>query len=62
MISVIITSYNRPEMLLKAIESVKKQTYKDFEIIVVDDHSDIEPTIPEGVIYKRLEVNSGGPA
>lgn len=62
MISVIITSYNRPEMLLKAIESVKKQTYKDFEIIVVDDHSDIEPTIPEGVKYKRLEVNSGGPA
>lgn len=62
MISVIITHFNRPEMLLKAIESVKKQTYKDFEIIVVDDHSDIEPTIPEGVKYKRLGVNSGGPA
>jgi len=62
MISVIISSFNRPEMLLKAIESVKKQSFKDFEIIVVDDHSNIEPIIPDGVRYKRLDNNSGGPA
>lgn len=62
MISVIIAHRDRPEMLLRAIESVKKQTYKDYEIIVVDDHSDKEPVIPEGVRYKRLDENSGSPA
>lgn len=39
MISVIIPSYNRYNHLLKAVESVKNQTYKNFEIIVVNDGS-----------------------
>ena len=39
MISVIISSYNRYSYLLKAIESVKNQTYKNYEIIVIDDGS-----------------------
>jgi glycosyltransferase involved in cell wall biosynthesis len=39
MISVIIPSYNRYDSLLFAIQSVKNQTYKDIEIIVVNDCS-----------------------
>ena len=39
MVSVIITTYNRYENLLLAIESVKKQTYKNIEIIIVNDCS-----------------------
>lgn len=38
-ISVIIPTYNREQMIKEAIESVLSQTYKDFEIIVVDDGS-----------------------
>jgi glycosyltransferase involved in cell wall biosynthesis len=38
-ISVIIPTYNRFSDLLKAIESVKDQTYKNFEIIIVNDGS-----------------------
>jgi glycosyltransferase involved in cell wall biosynthesis len=38
-VSVIIPSYNRFKYLLDAIASVEKQTYKDFEIIVVNDGS-----------------------
>lgn len=39
MISVIIPTYNRYDNLLNAINSVKNQTFKDYEIIVVSDGS-----------------------
>lgn len=38
-VSIIIPTYNRALLLKKAIESVLKQTFKDYEIIVVDDGS-----------------------
>lgn len=38
-VSVIIPTYNRCDTLKKAIQSVFDQTYKDFEIIVVNDGS-----------------------
>ena len=38
-VSVIIPTYNRFNYLLQAIESVKKQTYKNIEIIVINDCS-----------------------
>ncbi len=39
-ISVIIPTYNRIEPLKRAVKSVAGQTYKDFEIVVVDDNKD----------------------
>lgn len=39
MISVIIPVYNCEKYIIDAIESVKQQSYKDYEIIVVDDGS-----------------------
>lgn len=39
LISVIIPTYKRTETLKRAIESVKNQTYKNIEIIVVDDNA-----------------------
>lgn len=39
LVSVIIPTYNRFNYLLNAIQSVKKQTYKNIEIIVVNDKS-----------------------
>lgn len=42
LISVIIPSYNRPALLVRAVESVIDQNYPNIEIIVVDDASDLD--------------------
>ncbi len=38
-VSVIIPTYNRMKYVTRAVESVLAQTYKDYEVIVVDDGS-----------------------
>ena len=38
LVSVIVTTYNGSDSIGRAVESVKKQTYKNIEIIVVDDN------------------------
>lgn len=39
LLSVIITSYNREKTISRAIESVLSQTFKDYELIIIDDCS-----------------------
>lgn len=39
LVSVLMTSYNREEFIAEAIESVLSSTYKNFELIIVDDCS-----------------------
>lgn len=38
-VSIIIPTYNRPQTLRRAVMSVLAQTFREFEVIVVDDHS-----------------------
>ena len=42
LVSVIIPTKDRYEQLLKAINSVKKQTYNNYEILVINDGSNNE--------------------
>lgn len=46
--SIIIPTRNRPELLRRAIKSVVAQNFQDFELIVVDDHSDYD--VEKGII------------
>jgi len=41
-VSIIMTSYNKPEFVGKAIEGVLNQTFKDFELLLMDDNSNEE--------------------
>ena len=65
MISVITSTYNRSKSLLKAIKSVQKQTFEDWELIIVDDFSqdDTEQVVKsikdDRIKYIRLGKNVG---
>ena len=39
LISIIVTSYNYGQFIEQTLESLSKQTYKNFEVIVIDDGS-----------------------
>ena len=69
--SVITASYNSYKYMERYFDSLEKQTYKDFEIIIVDDCS-TDGTLEKIINYSktsrldikilRTERNSGGPA
>ena len=39
MVSILLPAYNAEKFLKEAIESVLHQTFKDFELILIDDGS-----------------------
>jgi len=39
LVSVVIPTYNSEKTLAKCLESIKNQTYKNVELIVVDNYS-----------------------
>ena len=68
LVSVIIPSHNRPELLPEALASVAAQTLTDWEVIIVDDGSspivneqDIKAQFGSKFQVLRLAVAQGGP-
>src|SRR5690606_10648341 len=65
-VSVIIPTYNRSELLKKAIESLENQSHQNFEIIIIDDCSTddtaevVRGMDDERIIYLRHDTNKGG--
>lgn len=67
-VSIIIPTYNRSDIIIRAIESVLNQTYKDFELIIGDDHSTdftkevVESCLDPRVIYYKKQRKKKGQA
>ena len=67
-VSVVIPTYNRPHLIKRTVDSVLKQTFQDFEIIIVDDgmkeraEEVIKNIKDERIKYIQHEINRGGGA
>lgn len=67
-VSIVIPAYDAPEFLAEAIETVVRQTFSDFELIVVDDGSpgDLSPAFasaaPLGDRFRVVRQDNAGPA
>ena len=65
-VSVIIPTYNRSELLKKAVESLENQSHQNFEIIIIDDCSTddtaevVKEMNDERILYLRHDTNKGG--
>ncbi|HEV2714428.1 MAG TPA: glycosyltransferase family 2 protein [Terriglobales bacterium] len=55
LVSVLMTAYNREEYIAEAIESVLASTFKDFELIIVDDCS-TDGSHDIGLAYAKKDV------
>lgn len=55
-VSVIIPFYNRSKVVLRAIKSVLKQTYKNYEILVVNDGSTDDITEVKNIVKENKKV------
>lgn len=56
-ISVVIPTYNRPDLLIRAVQSVVNQTFVDFEVIIVLDGPDkITENILQNIVDARIKL------
>jgi len=75
LVSVIVSTYRRDDLLTRALKSLSAQTYDNTEIVVVDDNGDSEwnkkvNTIVENIkkdcrfplVLKTMDENKGAPA
>jgi glycosyltransferase involved in cell wall biosynthesis len=67
-VSIILPTYNRAHLISRAIDSILRQSYTNFELIVIDDASEdgtgevVRSFEDTRLKYVRLSENRGGPA
>lgn len=59
LVSIIIPTHNRGNMILETLDSIQNQSYQDLEIIIVDDHStdSSESTIKEYISNSKMNIS-----
>jgi glycosyltransferase involved in cell wall biosynthesis len=62
--SIIIPTYDRPEFLKQAVQSILSQTIEDFECLIIDDAGPLKAEAPADRRFKviRHDQNRGEPA
>ncbi len=66
--TIVMPNYNSSKTILKTIGSIKEQSFQDFELIIVDDHSKDNSIIKISHTFKNSKIKiiklnkNGGPA
>ncbi|SEN39102.1 Glycosyltransferase involved in cell wall bisynthesis [Mesobacillus persicus] len=55
LISIVITTYNRLPLLAELVESLSRQTFRDFEVIIVNDCGENVDVVK--TLYPELDIN-----
>ena len=55
LISILITNYNKENFLKRCLDSVSKQNFKNYEIIMFDDCSD-DDSLKIAEKYKKIKI------
>lgn len=59
-VTVIVPTRNRPDLLHEALDSVSRQTFNDFECVVVDDSSNPPAQIPDDRRFRLVRIDGSG--
>ncbi len=54
LISIVIATYNRPLLLAELVESLCRQTFQDFEVIIINDHGESVDSVK--ALYLDLDI------
>lgn len=61
-VSIVVASRNRPDSLRRLLESIRRQSYPELQVIVVDDASETPLAPPDDALLLRNERNRGASA